>query len=305
VVECTLTKQDAEELAEASVRSSQATGAPSRDDEDWEVYGSGPSPFGIGFKELWRYRELLYFLTWRDVKVRYKQTVLGVIWAVLQPFMTMIVFSFFFGRLAGMSKGTDGVPYPVWVFAGLLPWTYFASALGSASSSLVGSTNLVTKVFFPRLVIPVASVGAGLVDFAVASSVLVGLMLYYKTGVSGQILLVPLFLIGTVLTATGVGSFLAALTVKYRDFRYVVPFMLQIWMFVTPVIYPPKLIPASARWILELNPMSGMIQGFRASFLGQPFEWTSIAISFAVAALLFLTGTTYFRRVERSFADII
>jgi lipopolysaccharide transport system permease protein len=260
---------------------------------------------GINWREIWRYRELLYFLTWRDVKVRYKQTVLGAAWAILQPFMTMVVFSIFFGRLAGLGAKTGGVPYPIYVFAGLLPWTFFANAIAGSGKSLVGSANLITKVYFPRLVIPLAAVGAGLVDLGVSFAVLLALMVYYGTTLSWQLALVPLFLVGTILAAAGVGSLLSALTVAYRDFQYVVPFMVQLWMFVTPVIYPPSIVPVRWRWLLSLNPMSGLIDGFRSSFLARPLDWPSITLSLLVAALLFLAGTAYFRRVEHRFADII
>lgn len=259
---------------------------------------------GINWAEVWRYRELLYFLTWRDVKVRYKQTVLGAAWAILQPFMQMVVFSIFFGKMAGMAKQTD-VPYPIFAFSGLLPWTFFANAVSGSANSLVGSSNLITKVYFPRLVIPLASVGAGLLDFAIATGVLVAMMGYYHTPLSWQLLLVPLFLAGTILAATGVGTLLSALTVAYRDFRYVVPFMVQLWLFVTPVIYPTKIIPPEWRWALALNPMAGLIDGFRAAFLARPLDWPHIGISFVVSVLLFFGGAAYFRRVERQFADII
>jgi lipopolysaccharide transport system permease protein len=260
---------------------------------------------GIDWQEIWRYRELLYFLTWRDVKVRYKQTALGAAWAIIQPFMTMIVFSLFFGRLAGLGSKTGGVPYPIYVYAGLLPWTFFANSIASSGNSLVGSSNLITKVYFPRLVIPLAAVGAGLVDLAVSFTVLLAMMVFYHTPLSWHLVFVPLFLVGTILAATGVGSFLASLTVAYRDFQYVVPFMVQIWMFITPVIYPPSIVPARWRWVLNLNPMAGLIEGFRAAFLAGPLEWAHIGVSLGIAVCLFFAGATYFRKVERRFADII
>src|SRR5947209_5645396 len=197
----------------------------------------------VNWVELWRYRELLYFLTWRDIKVRYKQTLLGAAWAILQPVMSMVVFTIFFGRLAGLGHKTGGVPYPIYVYAGLLPWTFFANAVTNSGNSIVGSTNLITKVYFPRLIIPLASVAAGLADFMASFIVLLGMMLYYRTHVSAQLLLLPAFMLGTLFVATGVGTLLSALTVTYRDFRYVVPFMMQIWMFVTPVIYPASIVP--------------------------------------------------------------
>jgi lipopolysaccharide transport system permease protein len=260
---------------------------------------------GIEWREVWRYRELLYFLTWRDVKVRYKQTVLGAAWAILQPLLTMVVFSLFFGRLAGLDRKTGGVPYPIYVYAGLLPWTFFANAIGSSGNSLVGSTNLITKVYFPRLVIPLASIGAGLVDLAISFAVLAVMMLFYRTALSWQLLLVPIFLMATILVAAGVGATLSALTVAYRDFQYVVPFMVQLWMFVTPVIYPSSLVPGRWHWLLALNPLAGPIEGFRAAFLSRPLDWPQIAASTIVSTLVFLTGATYFRTMERRFADII
>jgi lipopolysaccharide transport system permease protein len=260
---------------------------------------------GIEWRVIWRYRELLGFLAWRDVKIRYKQTVLGTAWAILQPFMTMIVFSIFFGRLGGLSEKTGGVPYPIYVYAGLLPWTFFANAVGTSGSSLVGSSNVITKVYFPRLIIPLAAVGAGLVDLAISFGILVAMMLYYGTALTGQILLLPLFLAGTILAATGTGALLAALNVAYRDFRYAVPFMIQLWMFVTPVIYPSSIVPDRWRWLLALNPMAGLIDGFRAAFLARRLDWPHVGISIGVSCLLFLAGALYFQRVERRFADII
>lgn len=260
---------------------------------------------GINWKEIWRYRELLYFLTWRDVKVRYKQTVLGAVWAILQPLLTMLVFTLIFGRLAGLAQKTGGIPYPIFVFAALMPWLFFASALTQSSASLVASSNLITKVYFPRLIIPLAAAGAGLVDLAISSVVLVALMIFYGVALSWQLLLLPLFLLGTLLAATGVGALLSALTVAYRDFQYVVPFMVQLWLFGSPVMYPSGLVPAKWRAVYFLNPMAGLIDGFRAAFLNQPLHWGHIGLSLAISAALFVAGSAYFRRVERRFADII
>jgi lipopolysaccharide transport system permease protein len=259
----------------------------------------------LDFGELWRHRELLYFLTWRDVKVRYKQTALGASWAVLQPLMTMIVFSLFFGRIAGVPSGD--LPYPIFVFAGLLPWTFFANAISGAGQSVVGSERLITKVYFPRIMIPLAAVAAGLLDFAVACGMLAVLMLYYGIAPQVGILLAPLLVLGISLAAVGVGTFLAALTVAYRDFRYVVPFMVQLWMFATPSVYmhPDKISPGPWKAILPLNPAYGLIANFRAAVLGGPIDAYSLGLSFAVAVALFITGALYFRRVERGFADII
>jgi lipopolysaccharide transport system permease protein len=257
----------------------------------------------LDLRELWAYRELWAVLTMRDIKVRYKQTVLGAAWAILQPFMTMVVFSVFFGHLAKMPS--DGYPYPVFVYSALLPWTFFANAITSSSNSLVGSAHLISKVYFPRLIIPFSAVGAGMVDFAVASGILLAMMLFYGVGWSLHLLMAPVVLLGVVFTALGVGTCLSALTVNYRDFRYVVPFMVQFWMFVTPVVYPASLVPMQWRWLIFLNPMSGLIEGFRAVFLGKTFDFFGLAISAGVAMSLFFVGIAYFERVERRFADII
>ena len=258
----------------------------------------------IDFRELWRYRELLYFLTWRDIKVRYKQTLLGAAWAVLQPFATMVVFSVFFWRMAGLPAG--GIEYPLFVFAGLIPWYFFANAITSASQSVVGSQNLVTKVYFPRLIIPLGAVGAGLVDFLIAFGILLVMMVYYRIAPGWEMAWVPVLSFALLIAATGVGTMLSALTVAYRDFRYVVPFMVQLWMFATPGIY----MDASAvgpRWqaVLPLNPACGLIVNFRAAVLGGPLDWYSMTVSGAVSLGLLVLGCLYFRRVERGFADII
>jgi lipopolysaccharide transport system permease protein len=254
---------------------------------------------------LWRYRELLYFLTWRDIKVRYKQTALGAAWAILQPFATMVVFSLFFGRLAEMPAG--GAPYPLFVFAGLLPWFFFSNAITSASQSVVGSQNLVTKVYFPRLIIPLGAVGASLVDFAIGFAMLIALSFYYGVVPGFGLLLVPFLSLGLLVAATGVGTLLSALTVAYRDFRYVVPFMVQLWMFATPCIYLSAHAYGSPRWeaVLPFNPAYGWIANFRAAVLGGPYDLYSLSISTGMSVLLLVVGCLYFRRVERNFADII
>jgi homopolymeric O-antigen transport system permease protein len=257
----------------------------------------------IDVKELWAYRELVWVLTARDVKVRYKQTVLGFLWAIIQPVTLMIVFSIFFGRLAQMPS--DGVPYPLFAYAALLPWTFFANAIGSSGNSLVGSAQLVSKVYFPRLIIPLSSVGAGFVDFAISAGVLLLLMTWYGVGWSLNLLAAPLLVIGVMFIVLGVGTFLSALTVTYRDFRYIIPFMVQFWMFATPVVYPVSLVPEGWRWLLYLNPMAGLIEGFRSAFLGRPFDILALALSLGVALIFFIVGVIYFERVERRFADII
>jgi len=259
----------------------------------------------IDLGELWRYRELLFFLTWRDVMVRYKQTVLGAAWAILQPLATMLVFSLFFRKAA--ASETSSVPYSLFVLAGLVPWMFFSNAIAQAGQSVVGSQNLVTKIYFPRLMIPMGSVAAGLVDFAVASAMLLVMMACYGLGWSWSIVTAPLIVLGLVIAALGVGVLLSALTVAYRDFRHVVPFMVQFWMFATPCIYLQQegAVGPRAQLLLPLNPAYGLISNFRAAVLGGPFDLYSLAVSTAVGLAILLIGCLYFRRVENSFADII
>ena len=258
----------------------------------------------IDFREIWAYRELLYFLTKRDIKVRYKQTVLGGLWAIIQPFFSMVVFTLFFGKLAKVPS--DGIPYPIFVYAGLLPWTYFANALSASGNSLVGSANLITKVYFPRLIIPASASLAGLLDFFVAMSILLAMMVYYNFMPGFGILLFP-FLVGvTFMCSVGVGLWLSALNVQYRDIRYAIPFLIQIWMFVSPVIYPVSMVDKKYQWLLAINPMGGVIKAFRASLLGhQSIDWHLLAISTVVIFVLFASGLSYFRRMERTFADVV
>jgi lipopolysaccharide transport system permease protein len=264
---------------------------------------SGRSWAGLDLPDLWAHRDLFYFLLLRDVKVRYKQTALGVAWAVLQPLLTMVVFTAIFGRLAGVPS--DGQPYPIFVFAGLLPWNFFNQAVTNSSNSLVGNAGLITKVYFPRLVIPAAAVGAGLVDFAIAAVILFGMALYYGVTFSASvIMLIPLALL-TTLFATAVGMWMSALNVKYRDVRYALPFALQIWMYVTPIIYPVTFIPVRWRWLIGLNPLSGIIQGFRSAIFGRPFDWFAIGVSTAITLGVLMCAVVEFRRMEREFADII
>lgn len=254
-------------------------------------------------RELWAYRELLRGLTVRDIKVRYKQTVLGVAWAIIQPVVTMIVFTIVFGKLAKLPA--DGFPYPIFVYSALLPWMFFANAVGTAGGSVIGSSHLVSKVYFPRLIIPLSSIGSGLIDLAISTGILLLLMLYYGVPITVHIFAAPVLLIAVIFTALGVGTLLSALTVAYRDFRFVVPFMIQIWLFCTPVVYAVSLVPQHWQWILELNPMTGIVEGFRAAFLGKPFNFISLMISFSISALIFVIGIAYFEKVERRFADII
>ena len=254
--------------------------------------------------ELWRYRELLYFFVWRDLKVRYKQTAVGVGWAIFQPFMAMVVFSVFFGKLAHMPS--DGVPYPIFVYTGLLFWQFFSSSLGNVSGSLISNQAIVTKVYFPRLVLPLAVIATDLVDFAVASVVLIGLMFYYgfMPHFSG-LLVLPLLLFITFLAALGGGLFLASINVKYRDVRYILPYFLQMLLFVTPVIYPSS-IAGKYSWILAINPMTGVIKAARATVLGtEPINWFLLFLSFVAVSVLLVIGIYLFKQMERYFADII
>ena len=263
---------------------------------DWKV---------ADLREIWRYRELLLLLTWRDVTVRYKQAALGVAWAVLQPLLTMVVFSVFFGRIA--SAPAAEVPYPLFVLAGLIPWMFFANAIGSAGQSLVGNQNLVTKVYFPRLLIPAGAVGAGLVDLAISLGLMLLLMLYYGVMPGLGLLAVLPLTLGLVIAALGVGTMLSALTVKYRDFRHAVPFLVQLWMFATPAIYLQSgdLAGPRLRPFLPLNPAYGLIRGFRWAILGGPLDAYALAVSLAAGLALLLAGCLYFRRVESGFADVI
>ncbi len=257
----------------------------------------------LKLRDLWQYRELLYFLTWRDVKVRYKQTVIGFLWAIIQPLLKMVVFSIIFGGLAKMDS--EGFPYPIFLYAGLLPWQFFASAVSRSGESVVASANLVKKVYFPRLVIPIASVGACLVDFAISFIILIVLMFYYSIIPTLSIFMVLPLVLATIFTALGVGMFISALNVAYRDFRYVLPFLVQIWMFLTPVIYSTGIIPENWRWLILLNPMAGIVDAYRSAILGKPFEWGNLGISMGMAVVIFLCGLMYFRKTERYFADII
>jgi len=258
----------------------------------------------LRLRELFEYRELLFFLVWRDIKVRYKQTALGASWAVVQPLFTMVVFSLFFGKLAKMPS--DGVPYPIFSFTALVPWTFFATSLMNSSNSLVGSSNLIKKVYFPRLAIPTATVLSGLVDFVIAFGMLVVLMIWYGVTPSVHALWLPFFLLLAFVTALGVGLWLSAMNVKFRDVKYVVPFLTQFWMFATPVVYPSSLLSGKWRAVFALNPMVGVVEGFRWSLLGTNTNPRSIiAVSSITAITILISGAFYFRRMERSFADIV
>jgi lipopolysaccharide transport system permease protein len=267
------------------------------------VIEPGRSWLALDLSNLWSYRELLYFLTWRDVKVRYKQTALGVAWAVLQPLFTMLIFSLFFGRLAGVPS--DGVAYPLFAFAGLLPWIFFSNAVTNSGNSLVGSANLITKVYFPRLLVPGAAVGAGLVDLLLGFALLAGLMVYYDARPGWTLVLLPVLVILLVLLALGVGLLMSALNVKYRDIRYALPFVIQLWMFVSPVIYPASFVPARWQWIMWLNPLAGIVEGFRAALFGRAVPWTMLGVSAALTLGLLGVAAVVFRRLEKSFADLV
>jgi lipopolysaccharide transport system permease protein len=259
----------------------------------------------LNLREVWAYRELVYFLVWRDVKVRYKQTVFGVLWAVLQPLALMTVFSLFLGRLAGIAP-TD-VPYPAFVFAALVPWTLFAKSVVSASESLVGSANLIQKVYFPRLILPIAAMGSHLIDFAIASFVLTLLLLYFGITVSISVLWAVPFTALILIVALAAGIWLSALNVRYRDIRHIVPLLIQVWLFVSPVAYASTIVPAEWQWLYYLNPMAGAIDGFRWAVLGEglPPPVALIVVATVISSLALVVGLVYFRRVERTFADVI
>ncbi len=258
----------------------------------------------LQLKELWAYRELLYFLIWRDVKVRYKQTALGVGWAIIQPVFTMIVFSVFFGRLGKIPS--DGIPYPIFAYAALVPWTFFAQGMGQASNSLVGSANLIKKVYFPRLSVPIASVTSGIIDFSIAFVILLGMMLYYGILPTLNVIWLPCLLVLTVVTSLGVSLWLSALNVQFRDVRHVLPFLIQLWFFATPVAYPSSLLSEPWRTLYSLNPMVGVVEGFRWALLGtETAPGPMLIVSSLTALVLLVGGAFYFRRLEKTFADVI
>lgn len=256
--------------------------------------------------EIWRYRDLLWLLALRDVRVRYKQAVLGAAWALIQPVVTMIVLAGFFGGLMDMEERVgSGTPYPIFLYAGLLPWMLFSSAVTASSNSLVSAAGILKKVYFPRLIVPLASAGAPLVDYALGATVLLGMMFYYGVGLSWSMLLLPMLLASTLIAVFGVSLVVAALTVAYRDFRHVVPFMVQVLFFLTPVIYPVSIVPERFRWLLMLNPMGGTTDAFRAAILGRSIDYGPWAISTAIGAVMVILGLAYFQRVEQRFADVV
>ena len=258
----------------------------------------------LNLRDLWEYRELLYFLIWRDVKVRYKQTVLGAAWAIIQPFFTMVVFALFFGKLAKIPS--DGIPYPIFSYAALVPWTFFANGLSQSSTSLVASANLIKKVYFPRLVVPISAVISGGVDFALAFAVLLGMMLFYGVVPTAAVIWLPLLLLLALVASLGVGLWLTAMNVQFRDVRYAVPFLVQAWMFATPIAYPSSLLDEPWRSLYGINPMAGVIEGFRWALLGtETAPGPIIFVSALVAVGLLISGAFYFRRMEKTFADVV
>lgn len=260
--------------------------------------------FRMPWREFWQYRELLYFLVWRDIIVRYKQSVLGVGWVILQPLLTMVIFTLFFNKLLGVSSGST-LPYPVVTYAALLPWTYFAYSVTRSSTSLVTNSQLVSKIYFPRLFIPLSYVLPGLVDFGVSFILLLLMIAYYKIPLTGEIVLLPVALLLAIITAFGVSVWFSALHVRYRDVQYLVPFVVQVWMYATPIIYPISVIPPKWLWLYSLNPMVGVVQYFRRVLLGDPtfggINWVSVIIALTILA----SGLIYFRATERTFADVI
>jgi lipopolysaccharide transport system permease protein len=279
-----------------------------------KLVGSSPLPTflikppagwaSLGLKELWEYRELLYFLTWRDIKVRYKQTALGASWAIIQPFFMMVVFSLSFGRLAHVPS--DGVPYPIFVYCALLPWQLFSHALTESSQSLVANERLIRKVYFPRLCVPISAVLGGLVDFAIAFVILLLMMLYYGIRPNWAIVLLPLFIVLAIATSLGVGLWLSALNVRYRDVRYTITFLVQFWLFASPVAYPSSLVPGRWRVLYGLNPMAGVVEGFRWALLGKSQgPGALLAVSIVIVLLIFISGLYYFRWMEAEFADVV
>lgn len=267
------------------------------------VFDSRAARVTVNLRDLWVHRELLYFLVWRDVKIRYKQTALGAAWAIIQPVLAMLIFTLIFSRVAGIDS--NGVPYPVFAFAALLPWIFFAGAITNSGGSLVGSAHLITKVYFPRLIIPIAAVGAGLVDLAVAFPLLIVLMFYYHIGLTLNILLLPLLVVLTMLLAMAVGVWLSGINVKYRDVKFAMPFLVQIWMYASPIAYPASVVPARFRLLYSLNPLTGIIEGYRAAFFGLAIDWRALGIASLITLAMCVFASYQFRKMETSFADII
>lgn len=259
--------------------------------------------FDLSLSELIEYRELFYFLAWRDIKIRYKQTALGALWAILQPVLTVAIFSLIFGRFVGIKS--DDIPYPLFAFCGLLPWTFINTTVNSSSNSIISSSNLITKIYFPRLIIPISSVGAGLVDFILSLIVFIGLMFYYQAGFHAQMVLAPLFLVMMFLLAMAAGTLLSALNVRFRDVKQILPFGLQVWMFASPVLYPTSLFPEKWRWVLALNPLTGILEGLRSSLFGKPLDFFAIWCSVIFIFVLLFIAVVVFRHMEDYFADYV
>lgn len=290
----------------ASIESTDNMNLPARQYDNLPVLRLQPSKGWVALRlnELWEYRELLYFLVWRDIKVRYKQTILGFAWAVIQPFFTMVVFSLFFGRLAEIPS--DGLPYPIFSYAALVPWTFFANGLTNSSNSLVGSSNLIKKVYFPRLVIPISTVLSGMVDFALSFTVLILMMLAFGIVPTTNIIFLPFFLLLAFVTALGVGLWFSAMNVQFRDVRYTIGFVVQFWMFATPIAYPSSLLDEPWRTVYGINPMSGVVEGFRWALLDtDTAPGPMIIVSTVAAVVLLVSGLYYFRRMEKTFADVV
>lgn len=257
----------------------------------------------LNLRDLWQYRQLLYVLAWRDVKVRYKQTLLGVTWVIIQPLFTLFIFTLIFGKVAGVPS--DNMPYPIFAYAGLLPWTFFSNAVVNSGNSVVASAHLITKVYFPRVIIPTAAIGGGLLDFSISFVLLALMMIYYQVALTWSILLLLPVVLLTVLLALGVGLLMAALNVKYRDIPFAVPFVIQLWMFVSPIIYPASFLPPEWRRVLALNPLTGIIEGYRSALFGRSVNWGTLGISASITLLLLLYSSYSFRRMEKTFADIV
>ena len=281
----------------------QTTSTPDVFEDAKFVIDARDAALGLHLRELWNYRELLYFLTWRDIKLRYKQTALGAAWVIIQPLFTMLLYTLFFGKLARMPS--DNVPYPLFAYAGLVPWTFFSNAITNSGQSLVGNSTLISKVYFPRIYIPAGAVAAGLLDFAIASALLLPMLIYYDVTITWRIFLLPVFALMATMLALGAGMWLAALNVRYRDVRYAIPFLVQLWLFASPVIYPASIVPPKWKWLLAVNPLTGVIEGFRASILGKEFDVSTISSSVIVTSLILIFSFFAFRRVEDSFADVV
>jgi homopolymeric O-antigen transport system permease protein len=284
-----------------SIESADRTAAP--DSQRHSQIKSEEAGVQLKLGELWQYRELLYFLTLRDIKVRYKQTLMGVAWVIIQPLTTVLIFTLVFNRFVRLDTGS--LPYPLFALSGLLLWLFFANAVTNSTHSLISNANLITKVYFPRMFIPAASVGAGLVDLSVAFLLLVVLSFYYGVALTLNILLLPLFVLLMALLALGVGLLSAAVTVKYRDLRHALPFLIQLWMFASPVIYPTSIVPERWKWLVVINPAAGIIEGFRASLTGQPFDWVHVSISAVITLAVLVCAVYIFRRFEDTFADVV